>query len=55
METTQALFISFLFFVKVGMFSTFMVGVVTVARWARKNVSFYRVDEVEDDLEWWKS
>lgn len=55
METTQALFISFLFFVKVGIFATFVVGVVATVKWLRENVTFFREEEEQDDLEWWKS
>ena len=55
METTQALFISFLFFVKVGIFATFVVGVVATVKWLRENVTFFREEEMQDDLEWWKS
>lgn len=57
METAQALLITLGFFLKVGIFATFVVGLVAVVKWVREKVAPFHEneEETEEALEWWKS
>jgi hypothetical protein len=48
METAQAFIIVITFLVKCAGFATFVIGLVTVWNWLRKNVSFFTFTEEEE-------
>ena len=54
METAQAFIIVIAFLVKCAGIATFIVGLVTVWNWIRKNVSFFTfTEETEETNDEW--
>lgn len=51
METAQAFIIVIGFLVKLAGFGIFIIGLVTVWNWLRKNVAFFTFSENDDESE----